>query len=301
MKREKSGSAVWLLSTVVLALISAVARWWQTNSAFEGELRLPIRMAPASVMLTCVLIISCAALLLLTNRQQVARLPRGAARAARWNRALAAPEDAVHLTMMVAAAFLSLLAVPVLLNKGWQLWQNYQAVKAYTNTVPGGNNGVLMMITGLTSVLAFLGLLMAGRAAYRDEAKGRNLICLPAINGCVLLMETYRSHAADPVLWDYVPMLLAVVLGMLFYMDCAGLSAGEPHPLRTLWLAGMTVVLSAVALAAGWELGTALLLAAQILAALAVLRRLPLNLENPPAIREKAEQAEEIQEEEPHE
>ena len=94
-------------------------------------------------------------------------------------------------------------------------------------------------------------------------------------------MELYRGHAADPVLWDYVPMLLAIVAGMLMYMDWGGLSCGQPRPRRTLWLAGMTAVLSAVALAGEWQLGEVLMLCAQTVAAFVVLARLPVNLEHP--------------------
>ena len=84
---------------------------------------------------------------------------------------------------------------------------------------------------------------------------------------------------------------------MMFYMDCAGLAAGAPHPRRTLWLAGATVVISAVAIPGGRDFGSILLLAAQMLAALAVLWRLPVNMEHPPAAEEPAASEEEIQEE----
>ena len=163
----------------------------------------------------------------------------------------------------------------------------------------GGNNGVLLMLTAVTSLLGFFGLLMAGRDRYRGirEGKGERLLMLPSINGCLWLMESYRGHAANPVLWDYVPLLLAIICGMLFYMDCAGLAADAIHPRRTLWLSGMTVVLSAVALASDWDLGSAMLLVSQILAALTVLWRLPMNMEHPPVVEVPQVVEEEIQEE----
>ncbi len=105
-------------------------------------------------------------------------------------------------------------------------------------------------------------------------------------------MESYRGHAADPVLWDYVPLLLAIICGMLMYLDCAGLSVGAPHPRRALWLAGATTVLSAVALAGGGEASGLLLLAAQLVAALCVLWRLPGNLVSLTALAEEPAAAE---------
>ena len=90
----------------------------------------------------------------------------------------------------------------------------------------------------------------------------------------------------------------SIVLGMAFYMDFAGMSAGAARPRRLLWLAGMTAILSAASLAstlaelslatgAGgslWcaELGDVLLLFSQTLAAAGVLWRLPPNLESQP-------------------
>ena len=100
-------------------------------------------------------------------------------------------------------------------------------------------------------------------------------------------MESFRAHAANPVLWDYVPLLLAIVCGMLFFMDFAGISAGASRLRRLLWMAAMTVVLSAPALmsaTAEKNWGDVLLLSAQLLTAAAVLWRLPPSLENPPPI-----------------
>ena len=64
-------------------------------------------------------------------------------------------------------------------------------------------------------------------------------------------------------------------------MDWGGLSSGQPRPRRTLWLAGMTAVLTAVALAGEWRWGEALLLLAQLVTSFVALNRLPVHLEHP--------------------
>lgn len=296
MKRI-STRPLWLVCPVLLALIGVGLRIWQKNSAFEGELNLPIRHAPASVALTCLLILSAAVILLLTVTQREETPLRGAEHKAWRSGAMLAKGDRVCLTLMVVAAFTALIAGPALMLQGWQLRQEHMQILA-----TGGehsNNGTLMMVTGVTSLLAFGGLLMAGRDRFRGirEGKGEQAIMLAAVNGGLWLMESYRCGAADPVLWNYVPLLVAIVCGMLFYMDCAGLAAGAPHPRRTLCLAGITVVISAVAIPGGRDLGSVLLLCAQILAALAVLWRLPVNMEHPPAVEVPAAPKEEIQEE----
>ena len=276
MRNQRSSRPLWLLSALALALAAAALRRWQLASAFEGELSLPIPMAPASMALGCVLVIAGAAFGILCAGQRVANPPRGERRRNRWDRALAAPGDPLGLGVMVLAAFLMLAAAPLLFREGWGLWRSFQNSVERT-----GNNGLLVMATAVTALAGCGGLLAAARAAYRGRGHGKSAIVLPAVNGCVWLMELYRGHAADPVLWDYVPMLLAVVAGMLMYMDWGGLSSGQPRPRRTLWLAGMTAVLTAVALAGSWQWGEALLLLAQLVTSFVVLSRLPVNLEHP--------------------
>ena len=120
------------------------------------------------------------------------------------------------------------------------------------------------------------------------RSKGGFSAALPGVAGCIWLMESFRAHAANPVQWDYAPLLLSIVCGMLFYMDFAGMSAGASRPRRLLWVSAMTVVMSAPALvtaAAEGAWGDLLLLAAQTLTAAAVLWRLPPNLEDPPKLR----------------
>lgn len=274
MEKRNVRGWLWPLCAVALGVVCAAVRRWQLSTAFEGELKLPVPMAPASVALTCALCIGAAVFVLLALGQPVARLPKGAGERRRWRCPLAPKGDMVSTTAMIAAGFLTLLAAPMLFRDGAGQWAQYRAA-VRAGIEAGGNNGVLMVLTAITSVVAFFGLLLSARANYRGTEKGRGLVALPAINGCVWLMESYRGHAADPVLWDYVPLLLAIVCGMLLYLDCAGLSVGYPHPRRTLWLAGMTVALSAVAMAGGWEASGLLLLLSQTVAALAVLLRLP--------------------------
>lgn len=276
METKRSGRPRWLLVTAGLAVLAGVLRRWQLATAFEGELRLPIPLAPASMALGCTLVIAGAAFGLLANVQRVVKPPRGDRRRDRWNRALSAPGDLIGLGVMLLAAFLMLLAAPLLFREGWSMWQAFRL-----SVAPTGNNGVLLMAAGATALAGCGGVLAVTRACYRGEGHGKGAIVLPALHGCLWLMELYRGHAADPVLWDYVPMLLAVVGGMLLYMDWGGLSSGRPRPRRTLWLAGMTAVFTAVALAGSWQWGEGLLLVAQLVLAFVVLNRLPVNLEHP--------------------
>lgn len=296
MKRI-STRALWLACPAALAIIGVLLRLWQLSSAFEGDLHLAVPHAPAAVVLTCLLVIGAALLLLLAVGQKEAPLPHGAENRLRRGSYMCARDDKICLTLTVMAAFLALVAAPVMILQGWQMRQDHMLILATGGE--SSNNGTLVMVTGVTCLLAFAGLLMAGKDRSRGvrEGSGEQMIMLAAVNGGLWLMESYRGGAADPVLWNYVPLLLAIICGMLFYMDCAGLAAGAPHPRRTLWLAGAAVVISAVAIPGGRDFGSILLLCAQILAALAVLWRLPVNMEHPTVADEPAVSEEEIQEE----
>lgn len=298
MKQFRTETLRWPLLTVLFALLCALLRRRQLNTAFEGDLQLPIPMAPATIALVVVLILAAVVMFLLARRQQMTR-------SLRKNPELAvhAHENPVFLCAVVAAAFLTLIAAPLLFKEGGRMWATFQTAKALGGRAPAMNNGLLILITAVTSALSFIGLLVVGKAAYRSTAKGRLAILLPAVNGCLWLMEIYRGHAANPVLWDYAPLLIAIVCGILFYLEWSGLHAGPGAPRRTLWLASMTVIFSALTLAGGeWNLSSALLLAAQIILALAVLWLAPNNLRNPPELPvPEAAQDEEKLEEDTHE
>lgn len=316
MKKSISGRSPWLVCTAGGAALAALLRGWQLSSAFEGALRLPIPFAPASVILVCVLVIGGAFLLLLSAYQPVPKRPWKAGQAHRWDLAFLDPDDKVYPTLVVAAAFLSLACVPVLFSAGLKLWQIYRAALA-AHIDPPTNNGVLLIATAVAALAAFFGLLQLGRNGLRPGPRGKDSFsaALPGLAGCIWLMESFRGHAADPVLWDYAPQMLAIMCGMLFYMDYAGMSGSGARPRRLLWLAGMTVILSVTSLvsalaglsapAAGsfqTRLGDVLLLLSQTAAAAAVLWRLPPNLEDPPQLEQlPPEQEEEEQEETTHE
>lgn len=295
MKQTKSQSRNWLLA-VPAAVLCAAGRLWQRASAFEGKLELPIPFAPATVILTLLLILSAVLFALMAQRQPVAgKLKKNPAAA------LYVKGSILFRVAIVVAAFLSLAAAPFLLTDGFDLWVAYQRARAHMRTVPGGNNGVLMLAAGAAAALSFVGLLCAVKAFSNGTSRGRLGILMPAVNGCLWLMESYRFHAANPIHWDYAPTLIAIALGILFWMDWAGLSAGAFAPRRTLWAAAATVVFSAVALAGAPDPGSTLLLISQMVAALALLLTLPNNLRYPPELPDEAAPAEEKLEEDTHE
>ena len=291
MKNSVSRRTTWLISVGAAALAAALLRRWQLASAFEPDTGLATPGAQASVILVCLLVMAGAWLILLAMGRG------GPDPARRWDMVFVTRGDPVFPVLTVASAALAALAVPVLFVVGVDQFQLYQMARE-AGAQPPSNNGMLTLATAAGALLAALGLLQMGRDGLRPGRRGKGgfSAALPGAAGCVWLMESFRAHAANPVQWDYAPQLIAIVAGMGFYMDFAGMSAGAPRPRRLLWMAGMTVILSAAPLATvlaelsarlavggsllAAETGDALLLLSQLLAAAGVLWRLPPYLEH---------------------
>ncbi len=286
LRKHVPSRVVWLLYAMAAAFVCAALRRWQLGTAFEEDTGLAIPWAQSSVILACVLVMAAAWFAILALSQPVAKRPWTEGQDHRWDLAFLDAGDPVYPVLVVLAAFLALAAAPVLLPMGLEQWNTYQAaVKA--QIAPPSNNGMLSIATAAGALLAFLGLLQMGRDGLRPGRRGKGgfSAALPGMAGCIWLMESFRAHAANPVLWDYAPLLLAIVCGMLFFMDFAGMSAGTARPTRLLWMAAMTLVMSAPPLVSAMAEGSwpdLLLLSAQGLTAAAVLWRLPPNLEHPP-------------------
>ena len=220
-----SGRMYWLLFALSSAFTAAALRRWQLLSAFEEDTGLPMPGAQASVVLTCVLVMAAAWFAILAVGQPLSKRPEGSGQAQRWDLVFLDAGDPVYPILVVLAAFAALAAAPFLLGTGLGQWQVYQQVKAQLaqgiDAQLPTNNGMLAMGTAAGALLSFLGLLQMGRDGLRPGRRGKGgfSAALPGIAGCVWLMESFRGHAANPVQWDYAPLLLAIVCGMLFYMD----------------------------------------------------------------------------------
>lgn len=266
----------WPGLTVALAVLCGAVRRWQIASAYEETQGLVRPGAPASVALVAMLVLSAAACLLLA-RSTPCRVKKES-RMCQWDFIFAAEGDGVYLTLMVLAGLVTLAATPVLFRECLRL-------VVARKTTGGGDNGMLQLVLSFVAIPTAMALISSARSAARMKGLGREngSLLVPVALGCVWMLEAYRGNAADPALWHYVPLLLAIAAGTLFALDCAGLSYELGHPRRMLWLAAMTVVTSAVALFSGHGAAMNALLAGQGLAALAALWVAPGNMTHPPA------------------
>ncbi len=265
----------WPGLALLLAVLGNLVRRWQLATAFEDELGLAVPGAPASWALLGFFALSILLFALLARRAKVEQQDAGPL--SRWDFAFAAEGDAVYLALMVLAGLLTLAAVPL-------LFQEAADLVAAGRAAMEGEAPVLQVILMVCAIPGALGLALSGGMAFGRKGKGKEnaLLLLPVLFCCVWLLEGYRANAADPVLWDYVPLLVAVAFSLLFQMESAGLAFSEGHPRRMLFLAGMTAASCGAAAGDFSELSSALPLAGEFLAALAALWIAPGNLARVP-------------------
>ncbi len=299
----------WPGLALVLGVLGAALRRRQLATAFEAGTGFLKTGAPATAALTACLVLAAAVGLLLagTARDRTSR----EGKMCRWDLVFAGNGDTTYMTLTVLAAFCTLAACPLTFPLALERMAAFKAGQ-------GGDNGILTAVVAVAALPAGWALLTAGQDAFRMRGRGREnpRLLIPGALCCVWVLEAYRVNAADPVLWNYVPLVLAAVFGLLYYMDWAALAFEGGNPRRMLCFALLTVVFSAVAAAGGPDKGTLALLAGQTMAALAALWLVPANLKRPPEAarfaacpapekeendaREENAPAQEIQEEDHH-
>lgn len=267
----------WPMLGLLLSAFGALVRGWQMSSAFEGEQGLHIPGASASWAMMAFFALAAASFMLMAHETPSRVQPTGAL--SRWDRAFAADRNSLYLALMMLAALCAVLAAPFLFREAGQIMAIRKANEGR------GDNGMLQVVLAVCTVPAAAGLVLSARNAYRMRGRGREdpLLLLPVLLCCLWLLTAYRANASDPVTWHFLPLLLASALGTLFYLDCAGLAFGNGHARRMLWLGGMTMACSAVALASRPSPSMAFLLCSQLFAALAAMAVVPFNMRKPPA------------------
>lgn len=267
----------WPGLALLLAALGAVVRRWQITSAFEGELRLSVPNAPASwALIAFYAVVLAMCTLLAWSEKFPVQLGQGGR--SLWDQAFAARRDPVYLVAVEAGALLTLAAALFLFRDAAEM----NALRQLTGE---GDSPLLQFLLG---VLVLPGAFAMGVTAFsafsqRGQDRGSVFLLLPSLMSCMWLLEGYRSNAADPVLWDYVPLLLAVAAGLAFQLECAGLAlSGRANPRRMLWLGCLTAGATGAALIGSPNRAMTLLLAGQLLNALAALWAAPCNLRKAP-------------------
>ena len=88
---------------------------------------------------------------------------------------------------------------------------------------------LLELILVILSVPAVISMAFLAKDAKEGNGRSRNSLTVvaPVLYCWVWLIEVYRQHTANPVLWDYVFLLLAVIALLLAAQCRAGFAFGD--------------------------------------------------------------------------
>lgn len=188
--------------------------------------------------------------------------------------------EAGQMTVLAAAGLLMILSGALGLREGLASFQRWQAD-------PGGypvSNAGAQLLAATLCLPAGLGVLLMGRASYREELDdwACRLAPFPALAGLVWLFATHLKHGVEPVLMKYGFGLFAVLLLTLAHYYAAAFLFGRSPRRRTALLALSGAAVGIISLADRPSLFAAAATLAFSLSALALSRALLRNTFGPP-------------------
>lgn len=263
---------------LVLGAVTAGLRMWQRAAGYDAS-GLPVRFAVPSVVLSVFLVLCAGGALFLALRQPKVLEDQGSSQ----------PRGDVPSALLTAAGFLILAAGVLNLLSFFRNYLNYSQVLYATQEEQQDafraflSSSLLTGVLAVVSVPAAAALLLRARGAKSGEEKPKPFsVLMPSILCWLWLIEVYRGHTANPILWDYVLLLLAVVVLLAAAYERAGFALGVGKPRRTVFSSLMALLLALAALPDSGGIANALILIALTLHAVVELIPLLSALEYSP-------------------
>ncbi|MCL1829767.1 MAG: hypothetical protein FWG32_09815 [Oscillospiraceae bacterium] len=216
---------VTLCFTCTAGAFSVFFRWLQLITAFEADSGLPVRNAWASLAVIAVTLFSAAMLAVLTLISR-----KHSTRAAPCSKLPA--ETAVFSAVSWIAGILTMAGAVMIFISG-----------------DGGSSSVGKTYAGLAFIAGF------GYPAFISLNKRSSgfLTCLlsliPVVFCSYWLIISYKDHAANPVIWEFVFEILAISASILSFFFVAGYPCGSPKPAVTFYFCNLAAYLCIVTLA----------------------------------------------------
>lgn len=228
---------------VGLGILTAGLRMWQRTAGYD-ENSLPVPFAAPSVALAVFLLLCAGVFLFLAVKQpktlaeQSAALPQGSVPAALFTAAgvLVLVGGCVGL-FSLAGRYLQYAGAAYDMSESQQA-----AVRAFLST------NLLSMVLAVSSVPTAAALLLRAKGAKSGASPAPFAAVMPSIFGGVWLISVYRGHTSNPILWDYVLLLLAVAALLASAYERAGFAFGVGTPRRTVFTSHMALLLAVAAL-----------------------------------------------------
>lgn len=218
-------------------------RKWQLATGFEPGTGLAVPGAPSALALAAWAVIVALAVVALCwpIQDQMA-----------WDRAFSAGrQSTVMVTALVLAAALLLVAGVIEAMDLPAVMAAQAALTVSESPIARGASLALPPLRIFLSIASAPCLFFWGESIYNVGEKGKEnlgllVVCLLY---CVWLISDYQRRAADPVIWDYVYEVLAIVFTLmgLYYISGYSFQIGKPR--RTLFFCLMGSFFSLVNLA----------------------------------------------------
>lgn len=249
------------LLALVLGGLGAVLRMWQLSHYEAG---LPARGDPASFALLA--LCAAAAVLFLVLAFRSKGFQAGA---------LFTQPSPVRAGLLLACAALLLLSAVLYLKAVMDALAIKAAVSSFLLEL-------VLAVLSVPTVVSAAYLAKNARSGYPFSRNSLTVI-FPVLYCWVWLIDAYRRHTANPVLWDYVFLLLAVIALLLAAYGRSSFSFEDGKPRLTVFVSLAALFLAPIALTGQREYGLPFLCAAvgMSLYALACLSGLLLNLPMP--------------------
>lgn len=261
-----------------LGAAAAVLRMWQRAVGYDAS-GLPIPFAVSSVVLTVFLCLCAGGFLLLALKQpktladQPAALP-GRGSATMFTFAGILVLESVALALLGMAKEYLQLSSALLVSE--ESRQEYMLSYLFKH--------VLLCLRVLASVPTAAALLVRAKHAKSGDGPPKPFaVMMPPIFCWLLLIEVYRGHTSNPIVWDYVLLLLACVALLVSTYERAGFAFGVGKPRRTVFTTSLALLLVVAALPDCGGLANAAALIALAFQAWEELPALLRALENAPA------------------
>lgn len=256
-------SVLYPTLAVGLGVVAAGLRTWQLLSGYD-ESGLPVTMSPQSALLTIFLFV-CAALFLYL----IVGLPKTLE-----DQSSARPAGQLAFCLLAAAGAVLLLGGALDLKS---FADGYLEFSSAVYASPKEQSAALRLFllrnlltlaVALAAVPAAVALLYRAKRAREGQELEYNAFAslMPPFFCWLWLIEAYRQHTANPIVWDYVLLLLAVVALLASGYFRAGFAFAVGKPRRAVFASLLAIFLGVAALpdtgGANWFILIALLLQA---------------------------------------
>lgn len=207
------------LLALVLGGLGAALRMWQRAGYVDG---LPVHGSPATLLL--LILCAAAALLFLVFARKAGGMQAGA---------LYSAGSPIRAALLLVCAALLLFATML-------------QVKGVMDALSAGNTFFVLLLELLLILFAIPSLVcIAFLAKDAKTGEGRSYrsltVVVPIFYCWVWFIEVYRHHTADPILWDYIFLLLATAFLLICVSLRGGFSFGDSKP-RLAVFCGLTAL-----------------------------------------------------------